>query len=57
MGKKESIVGKKIVAINIGIPSFAEDLESQGVKVERIEWKPPAGGDKKMLKLLEKLGS
>jgi FdrA protein len=56
MPKKGSIIGKKIVAVNVGIPSFADDLESQGVKVEQVDWKPPAGGDEKMLKILEKLG-
>jgi hypothetical protein len=57
MPRKSSIIGKEIKAINVGIPSFADDLESQGVKVERVDWKPPAGGDEKMLKILEKLGS
>jgi FdrA protein len=57
MTKREGLVGKEIIAINVGIPSFADDLESQGVKVQRVDWKPPAGGDEKMLKILEKLGS
>jgi hypothetical protein len=57
MTKRYSVLGKEIKAINVGIPSFADDLESQGVKVERVDWKPPAGGDEEMLKLLEKLGS
>jgi hypothetical protein len=57
MAKRESIIGKEIRVINVGIPSFADDLESQGVKVERVAWKPPAGGDAKMLKILDKLGS
>jgi FdrA protein len=57
MTRREGLVGKEIIAINVGIPSFADDLESQGVKVQRVDWKPPAGGDEKMLKILEKLGS
>jgi len=57
MKSTESILGKEIRAVNIGIPSFADDLEEQGVRVVRIDWKPPAGGDEKMLKLLERLGS
>jgi len=57
MPKKASILGSEIRAINVGLPSFADDLESQGVKLERVDWKPPAGGDEKMLRLLEKLGS
>jgi FdrA protein len=57
MPKPVSLLGKELRAINVGIPSFADDLESQGVNVERVDWKPPAGGDEAMLKLLEKLGT
>jgi hypothetical protein len=52
-----SLLGKKIKAVNIGLPSFADDLEAQGVQVTRVNWKPPAGGDEEMLKLLDELGS
>jgi hypothetical protein len=57
MKKAESLLGKKIKAINIGLPSFADDLEAQGVQVTRVDWKPPAGGDEEMQRLLERLGS
>jgi FdrA protein len=53
----ESLSGKKMRAINIGLSSFADDLEAQGVQVTRVDWKPPAGGDERMLKLLKRLGS
>jgi hypothetical protein len=55
--KRRSIIGRELKVINIGIPSFANDLESQGVQVVRTDWKPPAGGDERMLKILEELGS
>lgn len=55
--KPKSVFGEKLKIINIGLPSFADDLESQGVEVRKVDWKPPAGGDEKMLKLLERLGS
>lgn len=55
--KAKSLVGKKLKVINLGIPSFADDLESQGVEVVRTDWSPPAGGDEAMLKILEELGS
>jgi len=42
--------------VNIGISTFADDLHSQDVEVIHVDWKPPAGGDIEMLKLLEKLG-
>jgi hypothetical protein len=55
--KGKSLVGKRLKVINLGIPSFADDLESQGVAVIRTDWTPPAGGDADMLKILEELGS
>ncbi len=31
--------------INIGLQSFAKDLENQGVAVIHLDWRPPAGGN------------
>jgi hypothetical protein len=54
--EKKNILTEKIKVINIGITTFADDLRSQNVEVVHVDWKPPAGGDIEMLKLLEKLG-
>lgn len=53
---KKSILTEKLKVVNIGISTFADDLRSQDVEVVHVEWKPPAGGDIEMLKILEKLG-
>jgi hypothetical protein len=53
---EKSILTEKLKVVNIGISTFADDLRSQGVEVVHLDWKPPAGGDIEMLKLLEKLG-
>ena len=45
----------ELKVINIGIPSFADDLATQGVSVVKVDWKPPAGGDAEMMKILDKL--
>jgi len=50
------IQGKKIVVINIGLELFADTLKDQGIDVINVDWRPPAGGDKKMAELLNKLG-
>ena len=50
------IQGKKIVVINIGLELFADTLKDQDVDVFNVDWRPPAGGDKKMAELLNKLG-
>ena len=51
------LIGAELKVVNIGIAAFADDLRAQNVEVVRVDWKPPAGGDMEMLKLLEKLGS
>ena len=53
---ENSILRKKLKVVNIGISTFADDLRAQNVEVVHVDWKPPAGGDTEMLKLLEKLG-
>lgn len=42
--------------VNIGLSGFADDLRASGVPVVHVEWSPPAGGDKDMIDLLDKLG-
>jgi len=43
------------VVINLGVRDFAESLEAQGVEVVHVEWTPPAGGDREMIDLLDRL--
>jgi hypothetical protein len=49
------LFGKEVKVINMGLESFADDLKSQNVKVVHVDWRPPAGGNKKMMSLLGKL--
>ena len=44
-----------IVVINLGLKKFAESLEEQDVEVVQVDWIPPAGGDQKLIDLLDKL--
>ncbi len=41
--------------VNLGLKSFYTDLKSQGVTAVHVNWKPKAGGKKKMLDLLGKI--
>ncbi|MTI94652.1 MAG: DUF1116 domain-containing protein [Firmicutes bacterium] len=50
-----SILQEKVKVINIGLGSFARDLESAGVDVTNVDWHPAAGGDEEVLALLDKL--
>jgi FdrA protein len=52
---KDALLGKELKVINLGVGTFADDLTTQGVKIVRVDWKPPAGGDAEVLDLLDKL--
>ena len=47
--------GPGIVAVNLGLPSFADSLAAQGGSSLHIEWQPAAGGDPTLLALLDRL--
>jgi hypothetical protein len=55
--KDKTILNERLKVVNIGVSTFADDLRSQDVEVVHVDWRPPAGGDVEMLRLLEKLGS
>jgi hypothetical protein len=50
-----TIFSQPMVVINLGLENFARNLEIQGVEVVRVDWKPPAGGDQKMIDILDQL--
>lgn len=55
MSNINELFNKELKVINLGLKSFADELKSQGVKVVHVDWRPPAGGSKKMAALLAKL--
>lgn len=48
---------KPFAAINVGLESFYESLTQQGVPALHVDWRPPAGGNEKLMAILEKLKS
>jgi FdrA protein len=44
-----------VVAVNLGLESFATSLVDQGAEAVHVEWRPPAGGDDRLLAILDKL--
>lgn len=52
---RERIVGVELKVINIGVEIFYHILKEQGVRVIHVDWHPPAGGDKDLIEILEKL--
>jgi hypothetical protein len=49
------LFGAEIRVINLGIESFALELERLGVPVIHVQWVPPAGGDPHRAALLARL--
>jgi FdrA protein len=45
-----------LVVINVGPKVFGDAVRNQGAEVIQVDWKPTAGGDKEMIKILEALG-
>jgi hypothetical protein len=54
-GELEVLLQAPLVVIAVGLRDFAESLKQQDVEVVQVDWTPPAGGDKEMADLLEKL--
>ncbi|HMN13953.1 MAG TPA: hypothetical protein PKD55_16685, partial [Bellilinea sp.] len=46
---------KPVEALNVGLESFAADLKKQGVPVIHLDWKPLAGGNEKLIGILERV--
>jgi FdrA protein len=53
-GKPVSL-GVGLAAINLGLESFYESLKDQGAEVVQVDWRPPAGGNEKLMDILAKM--
>lgn len=49
------VFSSSVAAINVGLEVFYDSLESQGASVVQVDWRPPAGGDEKLMSLLSQL--
>ena len=56
VAKINELFQSKLVVLNVGPKSFATALEKQGYDAVQVNWKPVAGGDPKMQRLLRILG-
>jgi FdrA protein len=46
---------KPLAAINVGLESFAENLSAQEATVVHVDWRPPAGGNEKLMGILARM--
>lgn len=44
-----------LAAINVGLETFTESLTAQAAPVIHVNWKPPAGGNSKLMGILERM--
>ncbi len=49
------VIKKPVVAINVGLESFAQNLIAQKVEVMHVDWRPPAGGNEKLASILQRM--
>jgi len=50
-----SVLHRPLAAINVGLESFAESLMAQDAPVIHVDWQPPAGGNEKLMAILERM--
>ena len=53
----QDLLDGPVAVINIGLAQFARTLQGQGVDAVQVDWSPPAGGNRRMIELLDKLGA
>ena len=47
---------QELKIINMGLVTFADNLKDQNTNVMQMDWSPPAGGNERLIALLQKLG-
>ena len=55
MSKVNDLFTKELRVINVGLESFYKDLKTQEIKAIHVDWRPTAGGNKKLSSLLSRL--
>lgn len=57
MNRIDRLFSQDLKVINMGLESFSKDLKKQEVPVVQMDWRPRAGGNSKLVALLDKLKS
>ena len=50
-----AVLHQPLAAINVGLESFTESLMAQGAPVIQVDWRPPAGGNERLMAILERM--
>lgn len=52
-----AVLQQPLAAINVGVESFTESLNAQDAPVIQVDWRPPAGGNERLMGILERMKS
>lgn len=52
---EQKLFGNRLSVINLGLPSFYDELKRQGTSCVHVDWTPPAGGDVRLIEILDRL--
>ena len=44
---------QKLVCVIMGLEVFFDAMNDQGLSCAHVEWKPPAGGDPRLMEILD----
>jgi FdrA protein len=50
-----AVLRQPVAAINVGLESFTESLKAQEAPALQVDWRPPAGGDERLMAILERM--
>ena len=50
-----AMLNQPLAALNVGLESFATSLEAQNAPALQVDWRPPAGGNERLMAILEKM--
>ena len=50
-----NVLHQPLAAINVGLESFTQSLAAQDAPVIQVDWRPPAGGNQKLMAILERM--
>lgn len=52
-----AVLTPPLAAINVGLESFKDSLESQHAPIVQVDWRPPASGNEKLMSILSRMKS
>jgi FdrA protein len=49
-----AVLAAPVAAVNVGLEVFYTSLLAQGARAAQVDWRPPAGGDERLARILER---